>query len=151
MDLLHWENGRGDPFREFEALQDEINKLFDVARVPEPRGIFEGALSPAADVIENPNSFEVLCDLPGIEIGDVEISLAGSVLTIKGEKKASQPREAAHSYREEMRAGRFQRTFQLPLPVDGTKVDAELKDGVLRVVLPKDEDHKPRQISVKVK
>ena len=151
MDLLHWEDGSRDPFQEFEALQNEINRLFDVTRVPEPRGIFEGTLSPAADVIENPSSFEVLCDLPGVEIGDIEISLAGSVLTIKGDKKRGPDVGEGHSYREEMRSGRFQRTLQFPLPVDGTKVDATLRDGVLRVELPKQEEHKPRQISVKVK
>jgi len=151
MDLLHWEDGSRDPFQEFEALQNEINRLFDGTRVPEPRGIFEGTISPAADVIESPSTFEVLCDLPGVEIGDIEISLAGNVLTLKGEKKRGSEPGQGHSYREEMKSGRFQRTLQLPLPVDGAKVDATLKDGVLRVVLPKQEEHKPRQISVKVK
>lgn len=73
------------------------------------------------------------------------------MLTIKGEKKRGPDAGEGQSYREEMRSGRFQRTLQFPLPVDGTKVDATLKDGVLRVVLPKQEEHKPRQISVKVK
>jgi HSP20 family protein len=100
MDTVRWRNDPADPFLEFESLQDEINRLFDLTRTPEPRGIFERTFSPAVDVIENPESFEVLCDVPGIEIKDIEISLAG---------------------------------------------------GVLRIVLPKQEQLKPRQIAVKVK
>jgi HSP20 family protein len=151
MDLIRFRNGVADPFQEFESLQDEINRLFDLTRVPESRGIFERTFSPAVDVLEKAESFEVLCDLPGIEISDVEISITGSVLTVKGEKKTESAHEAARTYREEVKEGRFQRTLQLPLPVDPEKVEAVLKDGVLRIVLPKHEELKPRQITVKAK
>ena len=151
MDPMRWRNGSTDPFQEFENLQDEINRLFDVARVPESRGIFERTFSPAVDVIENPDSFEVLCDVPGMEIADMEISIAGSVLTIKGEKKPSVEKDGARTYREEMRVGRFQRTLQLPLAVDPARVDAVLKDGILAITLPKHEELKPRQIAVKAR
>jgi HSP20 family protein len=146
MDLIGWRNGVADPFQEFEGLQDEINRLFDLTRIPEPRGIFERSYSPAVDVAEDADRFEVLCDLPGTDIKDVEISVAGSVLTIKGERKPG--REDGKTYREELRAGRFQRTIQLPMAVDPDKVEAVLKDGVLAVTLPKHEALKPRQISI---
>jgi len=150
MDLFHWRDGLDDPFQEFETLQSEINRLFDLARVPESRGIFERAFSPAVDVLENQDSFQVLCDLPGMEIRDVSISISGSVLTVKGEKKPSE-QKAGDTYRGEMAAGAFQRTLQLPLAVDADKVDAVLKDGVLSITLPKHEALKPRQIAVKAK
>jgi HSP20 family protein len=140
MDLIRWGNGLSRPFLEFDTLQDEINRLFDgVGRVTEPRGLFERAFSPAVDVLEDPERFTVLCDVPGIDIANIEISISGSVLTIKGGKKA------------DATDGRFQRTIQLPLPVDPDHVDAVLKDGVLKVVLPKHAELKPRQIAVKAK
>jgi len=151
MDLIRWGNGLSDPFMEVETLQDEINRLFDSARVAEPRGLFERTFSPAIDVLESDDGFEVLCDMPGIEIKDVEISIAGSVLTIKGERKAGGSAGNGNVYKTDTKAGRFQRTVQLPLPVDPDKVDAVLKDGVLQIALPKDEELKPRQISVKAK
>jgi HSP20 family protein len=150
MDLIRWRNGLADPFQDFEELQDEINRLFDLTRIPEPRGIFERAFSPAMDLIENPESFEVLCDMPGVELGDIEISVAGGVLTLKGERKAAE-KKSARTYREETHAGRFQRTLQLPLAIDADRVEAVLKDGVLRIVLPKHEELKPRQIAVQAK
>jgi HSP20 family protein len=150
MDQIRWRNGFADQFQEFESLQEEINRLFNGARAPEPRGIFERAYSPAVDVIENPEGFEVFCDVPGIEIKDIEISIAGSVLTLKGEKRSGGG-NGADRYRGETREGRFQRTLQLPLVVDPDKVEAVLKDGVLRITLPRHEEAKPRQIAVKAR
>ena len=75
MDLIRWGNGLADPFLEFETLQDEINRLFDGARVAEPRGLFERAFSPAVDILESDDRFEVVCDMPGIQVRDIEISL----------------------------------------------------------------------------
>ena len=152
MDLIHWRNGAADPFQlpEFETLQEEINRLFDGVRMPEPQGIFERAYSPAVDVIETTDGFEVLCDMPGIEIKDIEISIAGSVLTLKGEKRNGAG-SGADGYRRQTAAGRFQRTLKLPLAVDPDTVEAVLKDGVLRISLPKHEEVKPRQVAVKAR
>ena len=149
MDLIRWGNGLTRPFLEFETLQDEINRLFDGVARAEPQGLFEGTYSPPVDVLEGPEKFEVLCDLPGSAISDIEISISGSVLTIKGEKKAEGRKANGNVYRADMREGRFQRTLQLPLPVDADHVEAVLKDGVLKVVLPKHEQLKPRQIAVR--
>jgi HSP20 family protein len=148
MDLIRWRNGSSDLFPEFETLQDEINRLFDLSRVPEPRGIFERTFSPAVDIIESADGYEVLCDVPGLEIKDIEISLSGSVLTLKGEKRTSEMGKPGDTFREETAEGLFQRTLQLPTIVDADKVDAVLKDGVLRIVLPKHEVVKPRTIAV---
>jgi HSP20 family protein len=151
MDLIRLRNGSSDLFPEFETLQDEINRLFDLSRAPEPRGIFERTFSPAVDIVENPDGYEILCDVPGLDIKDIEIFLSGSVLTLKGEKKAGGKEKTGDTYREETTEGRFQRTLQLPTIVDPEKVDAVLKDGVLRIVLPKHQAVKPRQITVTAK
>lgn len=151
MDLIRWGNGLADPFLEFETLQDEINRLFDGARAAEPRGLFERTFSPAVDILESDDRFDVWCDMPGIEVKDVEISIAGNVLTIKGERKANGTGDGANVYKTDTKLGRFQRTIQLPLPVDAGHVEAVLKDGVLKIALPKNEELKPRQISVKAR
>jgi HSP20 family protein len=150
MDPIRWRNGLADPFQDFEDLQEEINRLFDLTCTPEPRGIFDRAFSPAVDVVEYPDNFEVICDVPGVDIADVEISVAANVLTLKGERRAGK-KDDAKTYRQETSVGRFQRTLQLPLPIDTEKVDAALKDGTLRIVLPKHDQLKPRQIAVQAK
>jgi HSP20 family protein len=150
MDLMRGGNSLADALLEFESLQEEINRLFDGLRAPEPRGLFERPFSLAVDVLESGDSFEVLCDVPGMDASEIETSLSGSVLTIKGERKEASGR-STDAYRTDRRAGAFQRTIQLPLPVNGAQVEATLRDGVLRIVLPKQEEMKPRQISVKAK
>ncbi len=151
MDLIRWRNGLADPFLEFEALQEEVNKLFEDYRAPEPRGLFEGSYSPAVDVIENDDRFEVICDVPGMDSKDIETSISGNVLTIKGERKGynHQGNGKERQIAADTRVGRFQRTIQLPMPVNASRVEAVLKDGVLSILLPKAEELKPRQIAVK--
>jgi HSP20 family protein len=153
MDLVHWGNGSVDPFQEFEALQGEINKLFEGFRdaEPAPRGLFERTFSPAVDVVETEGTFEVLCDLPGLDLKDIETTLSQNVLTIKGERRALPETRAGSALSTEVRGGQFQRTIQLPLAVDPEKTEAVLKDGVLRIVLPKHEELKPRQVTVKAR
>ena len=150
MDLIRWGNGFHDPFEGFDELQEEINKLFeDATRTPGPRGIFERTFSPAVDVMEGADSYRVVCDLPGMDREDIEISISSNVLTLKGEKKAAPKQGSDQLYREETSVGRFQRTLQLPLAVDADKANAVLRNGVLTIQLPKREDVKPRQIAVK--
>ena len=149
MDVTRWKGTAIDPLLEFDTLQEEINRLFADSRTTGPRGIFERSFSPAIDVVENPDSYGILCDLPGIDMKDVEISVTGSIVTLKGEKRRRAEHGNRRDYRGEFSFGKFQRTVQLPLAIDADKVEAVLKDGVLRIILPKREELKPRQISVK--
>jgi HSP20 family protein len=150
MDLIRWADGIPDPFTGFDELQEEINKLFeDATRTPGPRGLFERTFSPAVDISETPDSYRVVCDLPGMDMEDIEISISSNVLTLKGEKKAAQKQNSDQLYREGTSVGKFQRTLQLPLAVDVDKASAVLKNGVLTIQLPKHEDVRPRQIAVK--
>ncbi len=151
MDVIRWGNGLVDPLLEFESLQDEINRLFEGMRSPEPRGLFDRAFSPAVDVVERADRFEVLCDLPGVELKDIETSISGNVLTIKGERGDVGGPGGESVYRTDRRSGKFQRTLQLPVAVNAAQVEAYLKDGVLMIVLPKQDELKPRQIAVKAK
>jgi HSP20 family protein len=149
MEIARWKGMAIDPLLEFNTLQEEINRLFEGSRPPGPHGIFERSFSPAIDVVENPGSYGILCDLPGVDLKDVEISVTGSIVTLKGEKRRTAERGDRRDFHGEFSHGKFQRTVQLPLAIDADKVEAVLKDGVLRIILPKREELKPRQISVR--
>jgi HSP20 family protein len=150
MDLVRWNQKRDlNPMGEFERLQDEINKLFNLD-YPGRSGLFDRTLSPAIDVIETGESVVVRCDMPGIRQDDLDLSLARNVLTIKGEKKPEEKRSNSKSYRNETWSGAFQRTISLPDSVDPEKVEASLRDGVLEIRIAKREEVRPRQIDVNV-
>lgn len=149
MAMLQWRQGF-DPLQELERLQQEINTLFDTEQGEQNTGLFDRTVSPAIDVLETDNDFKVVCNLPGVEDKDIDVSVADNVLTIKGEKKQHNPDENAKVYRREDWSGSFQRTLSLPRSVDAEKIDAELRDGVLQLTMPKREEVKPRQIDVKV-
>lgn len=151
MSLVKWEDkDLYDPWGDLKSLQDEINDLFEVDRFPATTGLFDRSLSPALDVIEGDQDFTVRCELPGIEKKDLDVTIASNVLTIKGEKKEKTEEEKGDYFKKETWSGSFQRTVSLPNSADSEKLSAELKDGILTIKLPKKEEAKPKQISVKI-
>jgi len=92
-----------------------------------------------------------LCELPGIDLKDINVSITSNVLTIKGVKKVEKEEKKEKYYRKESRSGSFQRTLSLPTAVDAEKIAAELKNGILTITLPKREEEKPKQITVNLK
>lgn len=102
-------------------------------------------------MIEGPERYTVECELPGMDQKNIEVSVAGGVLTIKGEKKGQQESKGGKVYRKESWEGSFQRTLSLPRNVDSGKVEASYKDGVLQVVLPKSESAKAKRIPLQTK
>jgi len=146
MDLAKW-----DPGRRLSNLREDMNTLFD--RLFEGRGlsaIFERGWAPAVDVAEDENQFVISAELPGLEAGDVEVSITGDTVTIKGEKKRETEEKGKNFQRVERAFGAFSRAIQLPAEVKGEKVAASFKNGVLSVVLPKAEGERKRKIEVKV-
>jgi HSP20 family protein len=135
---------------EFDRLRNEINRLFDFDAWPEATGLFDRSFSPSLDVAETDDNFVVSVDLPGVPEKDIDITVANNVLTIRGEKK-SEKEEKGTYYRKETWSGSFQRTISLPSTVDADQVEANMKNGVLEVSLPKREEAKPKRISVNVK
>jgi len=105
--------------------------------------------SPRIDVKETKDAYEVLADLPGMEKKDINISLHDNVLTVSGERKYEEKSEDENRYFQERVHGNFSRSFRLPYQVDQKDVRAEYKDGVLKVVLLKSEEAKPREIEIK--
>ena len=153
MELVKWRgNGISDPFSSLRQLQDEINELFDLDRFPTSAGLFDRAFSPSIDMIEEKDNFTVVCEAPGMNEDDLDVNISSNVLTIKGKKADSEEEEnKGRYYRKEIWSGSFQRTISLPSSVDNQKISAELKNGMLKVILPKREESKPKQITVAVK
>lgn len=107
------------------------------------------ALYPAVDIAEQENETVVLAELPGVKKEDVKITFENNVLTISGERKPYEIPEKARVLLNEMRVRNFSRSIEFENAVDASKIGAELNNGVLRVVLPKAEEAKPRSIEIK--
>jgi HSP20 family protein len=106
-------------------------------------------LSVPVDMYEKNGDFVVRTDLPGIKAEDIDISINDDALTIKGEFEKEKDEESENVHFQEIRYGKFQRTVKLPGSVDPDQVEATFEDGVLRLTMPKTEESKPKQISVK--
>ena len=106
------------------------------------------AFSPAVDLLETPERFELVADLPGLTSEDVEVEFADGVLHVRGERAAEAAPEGGRVYRRERRAGRFHRTVALGDDVEVEGIEASFRDGVLRIAIPKSERNRPRQIPV---
>ncbi len=151
MALVPWR--RRDLERPMASLQREMNRLFEdfFGRdlLAEPfRGM--GEWRPAVDVSETDDAVVVKADLPGLDSKDVEVSLTGDLLTIKGEKKEEKTEKGKGYYREERSHGAFARSLRLPAAVVGEKVEASFKNGVLTVNLPKAEEAKRKMLKIDV-
>ena len=88
-------------------------------------------------------------EMPGVSVKDIDININGNELTISGQRNSDEIPEGAHYLRRERNFGKFARTIQLPFTVDPEKVEANFKDGVLTITLPKAEAEKPKKISIK--
>jgi HSP20 family protein len=146
MDLIQWQ-----PFREVSRLRNEMDRLWDDYFGPGRRALrpLEEAWMPAVDVSESGDKITIKAEIPGMEAKDIEISMVGDTLTIKGEKKVEKEEKEENYHMVERSYGSFTRAMKLPAPVDPDKVEATYKNGVLTVVLPKKEEVKPKSIEIK--
>ncbi len=149
-DLIRW-----DPFREMVSLRDAMDRLFEESFVRPFGGwpLLGGeAQTLALDVYETDDNLVVEASLPGISPDEVDISVVGNTLTIKGEHEEKEEKEEKGKYHfRERRYGAFHRTISLPVEVDANKAEAVFENGVLKLTLPKVEEAKPKRIEVKVK
>jgi HSP20 family protein len=136
-------------FDRLATLRDEMDRLFDFSYPSRDSGLFSG-WSPALDVYDDKDSYQVSVELPGMKKEDIDISMQDGVLTVSGERKHERENKEGQTFRSERYFGKFQRSITLPSGVDTTKVTATYKEGVLLIHLPKAEEAKPRQIEVKV-
>jgi HSP20 family protein len=141
MNLERW-----DPFRDVVSLRDAMNSLLQESFVRPNGG--PGTLALPLDVVESEQDFVVKASLPGVKPDDVQISIHGDMLTIRGETKAEQEKKGDTWHVRERRHGSFQRSVGLSAPVNTEKAVAKFDNGVLTLTLPKSEEAKPKQIRI---
>lgn len=144
--LVRWE-----PFRDLVSLREAMNMLVEDSFVRPSSGwpVSAGSGDLAVDVYETDDDVVVKSAIPGVKPEDIDISLTGDTLTIKGESKFEEKVSEENYIRREMRYGSFSRTMTVPVPVVADKADAEFEDGVLTLTLPKAEEIKPKSIKIK--
>jgi len=150
--LERWRPWWARPWRPFEEMERRMEDAF--ARFPIAWRRFpleEAAWAPALEVYEKEDKFVVRAELPGMKREEIDVSVLGNTLSIKGERKAEKEIREEEYHRCEMCYGAFSRSVTLPAAIESGKVSADYKDGILEVTLPKAEVAKPQKIEVKVK
>ena len=143
---------RFDPLGELVSLRSAMDRLFEDSFVsPMTWRTIAGnsdGITPPIDVHETPDEIVVTAALPGVKPDDVEITMTGQSLVLRGELKADETVERDQYLYRERRHGTFSRSLQLPVRVEGDRADATFEDGVLTLRIPKAEEVKPRQIRI---
>ena len=143
---------RYDPLGEMVSLRSAMDRLFEDSFVSpltwRTIGGGNDSLTPPIDVHETADEIVVTASLPGMKADDVEITMTGQTLTMRGEFKADDKIEKDQYLYRERRFGSFSRTVQLPVRVEGDRAQASFTDGILRLSIPKAEEVKPRQIRI---
>ena len=138
---------RWDPFREVVALQNRMNSLFrDLNDGESP--LTTASFVPAVDIYEDAQKVMLKLEVPGIEEKDLDIRVENNTLTVKGERKFEKEEKEENFHRIERRFGSFTRTFRLPNTVDTEKVEANYDKGILKIMLAKRAEAKPKQIKI---
>jgi HSP20 family protein len=139
--LVHW-----TPFNDVARMQAQIDRVLDSARGP-----VEEVFRPAVDIVEDSEKILLAVDLPGVTQEQVELNVDKDLLTLKGTRKLERlagENGNEHYRRYERAAGAFERSFRLPPTVNVEKIEAAMKDGVLKLTLPKKPEAQPRQIKI---
>jgi HSP20 family protein len=148
MSLVRW-----DPFKNIATLQDRINRLFEDAfprAADDDEDMPACAWRPLVDIFETESGVAILVDLPGVSKEDVSVEVKENVLTIKGDRVATEIVDEQNYYRRERICGNFQRSFAMRGVVAPDKIKASFKNGVLKIELPKPVEEKPRQVTVNI-
>ena len=149
MDMTVW-----NPFKEMENMLDRYTQatgrgLQGIGSIDASLGIADW--SPTVDIEENDDNYTIRADLPGVPKDDIKVSLEKGVLSISGEKRVDKETgKGTKHHRTERFRGSFSRRFTLPATIDADKVNADYKDGVLTLSVPKVESEKPKAIEIKV-
>ncbi len=146
MNLVRW-----NPWRDMTTMHGRLNRLvndpfFRTHRFDDEVSL--GLWNPVVDLYEKDDNFVIKAELPGVDKNDIGIDLKDGVLTLSGERSDNSEVNDDNYYRRERTYGKFQRVFTLPADVDSDKINAEFKDGVLVVEIPKPEKSKPKSITI---
>lgn len=140
---------RWEPINDLVTLREAMDRLFEESFV-RPRGMTPGgSVELPLDMYETENELVVSAALPGVKPDDIEITVTGEALSIKGSVQSESTVDRANYHRQERRFGTFARTVALPVMVQIDKAEAKFRDGVLTLTLPKAEEVKPKTIKLK--
>lgn len=147
MELTPWK-----PIKDLIPLRKEIDNLFKrfMGETSLAEGLGEGWV-PSVDVSETDDGFYIKAEIPGLEAGDIDVTIMGDRLTIKGEKKKEEEKSGEHFHSVERYYGSFQRSFTLPPTAQTDKTEATFDKGVLKITIPKSEEAKSKTIKVEVR
>lgn len=152
MALIRWEPFRDierlDPFREIDTLQRQMNRLFERLMPTDGNDRLGFAFIPAAEIEETDDAVHLKLEVPGLESKDINVEATPDSVLISGERKSEIKTEEGGVTRSEFRYGRFQREIPLPCQVQNDKVQAEYKNGILRLTMPKAESEKQKVVKV---
>jgi HSP20 family protein len=153
--LTRWEPlTRWNPLRELEDMEKRLSTIFGRAPMTasgeKKEAITVTEWSPLVDISEDDKEYVVKAELPEMKKEEIKINVHDDVLSISGERRYEKEEKGKKYHRVERAYGSFMRSFTLPEDADGSKVNAEYKDGLLKVHLPKSEKAKPKAIEVKV-
>lgn len=133
------------PTKELNNFDNFFNSFFDESKIAERNW------SPSTDVVEDENNYELHFELPGLNKEDVSIKVEKNVLFVSGERKNESEEKTKNYHRIERSYGKFSRSFKLPENTKQDDINAEFKNGVLTVTVPKAEEEKPKAIDISVK
>jgi HSP20 family protein len=146
----------------FEGLRNQVDRLFrdfetGFLQTPLYRDIenfwqrdFGFAVTPAVDIVDKDNNYEITAELPGLDAKNIDLQLADGVLTIKGEKKEEKEEKTKDRYVSERRYGSFRRALRVPDSVDADKIEASYKSGILTITLPKSAEAQKQQKTIPI-
>lgn len=146
MTLIRWE-----PFREIDSLQRQMNRLFDNLSHTTTDGESLGiSFMPPAEMHETPEAFHLKLEVPGMEAQDLDVQVTAESVAISGERKEETRTEEKGMTRTEFRYGQFRRVIPLPNRIQNDQVQAEYKNGILTLTLPKAEEEKNKAVKVNI-
>lgn len=151
MTLWRWSSAdaQGNTFQEVERLRNEMNRLW--GRVSgESAGVEKARIFPPVVVSEDNDYLYVRAELPGVETGQLDLSVVNNQLILRGERKTGEEGGKVNYHRREREEGIFRRIIALPSRVNTEQVEARTKNGILTITLAKAEEVKPRPIQIKV-
>ena len=146
MNLVRW-----SPWREMEDFSDRVNRFFDGTLLPAAWLSEESGLrnwSPVVDIYDQDGNIVIKAELPGVDKKDIHVDVKDGVLTLAGERSYENEVKEENYHRKERALGKFQRSFTLAEDLDPDKIEADYKDGILKIEIPKPEEKKPKTISV---
>jgi len=138
-----------NPFAELEALREQFERVLNEATKGEVKK--DVAFIPTVNTREGDDAYYIEVDLPGVKKEDINIDVNEDVLTISGERKVKEEQKDDKFYKVESVYGKFERSFTLPEDVDSEKIEAEFKNGVLEIKIPKVQkvEKTPKKIEIK--